>query len=72
MEPCPPKWPFLRQVATGDGAEPHSDIDLMFLYPLKAGGKAFEKFQELVAEEILYPLWDLGLKVGTPRAMPRR
>ena len=43
---------------------PHSDIDLMFLYPLKASGKAFEKFQEVVAEEILYPLWDLGLKVG--------
>ena len=43
---------------------PHSDIDLMFLYPIKAGGKAFEKFQEIVAEEILYPLWDLGLKVG--------
>lgn len=43
---------------------PHSDIDLMFLYPLKAGGKAFEKFQEVVTEEILYPLWDLGLKVG--------
>jgi [protein-PII] uridylyltransferase len=36
----------------------------MFLYPLKAGGKAFKKFQELVTEEILYPLWDLGLKVG--------
>ena len=43
---------------------PHSDIDLMFLYPLKSGGKAFKKFQELVTEEILYPLWDLGLKVG--------
>jgi [protein-PII] uridylyltransferase len=43
---------------------PHSDIDLMFLYPVKAGGKEFEKFQEIVTEEILYPLWDLGLKVG--------
>jgi [protein-PII] uridylyltransferase len=43
---------------------PHSDIDIMFLYPLKAGGKAFAKFQEVVAEEILYPLWDLGWKVG--------
>lgn len=43
---------------------PHSDVDLMFLYPLKAGGKAFKKFQEVVTEEILYPLWDLGLKVG--------
>ncbi|TVP79256.1 MAG: [protein-PII] uridylyltransferase [Puniceicoccaceae bacterium] len=43
---------------------PHSDIDIMFLYPQKAGGKEFLKFQELLAEEILYPLWDLGLKVG--------
>lgn len=43
---------------------PHSDVDIMFLYPEKAGGKAFQKFQEVVAEEILYPLWDLGWKVG--------
>jgi [protein-PII] uridylyltransferase len=43
---------------------PHSDVDIMFLYPEKAGGKAFKKFQEVVAEEILYPLWDLGWKVG--------
>ncbi|MBL6912387.1 MAG: [protein-PII] uridylyltransferase [Puniceicoccaceae bacterium] len=43
---------------------PHSDIDIMFLYPVKAEGKAFAKFQELVTEEILYPLWDLGWKVG--------
>lgn len=43
---------------------PHSDIDLMFLYPVKAAGKDFEKFQEIITEEILYPIWDLGLKVG--------
>ena len=43
---------------------PHSDIDIMFLYPVKAEGKAFAKFQEVVTEEILYPLWDLGWKVG--------
>ncbi|MGJ8652127.1 MAG: [protein-PII] uridylyltransferase [Opitutaceae bacterium] len=43
---------------------PHSDIDLMFLYPDKIPGKNFAKFQEVLAEEILYPLWDLGLKVG--------
>lgn len=43
---------------------PHSDIDIMFLYPQKAGGKDFATFQELLAQEILYPLWDLGLKVG--------
>ncbi|MEN8734516.1 MAG: [protein-PII] uridylyltransferase [Lentimonas sp.] len=43
---------------------PHSDIDIMFLYPDKITGKHFDTFQEILAEEILYPLWDLGLKVG--------
>lgn len=43
---------------------PHSDIDVMFLYPQRASGKAFKRFQEVIAEEVLYPLWDLGLKVG--------
>jgi [protein-PII] uridylyltransferase len=43
---------------------PHSDIDIMFLYPEKISGKHFAKFQEVLAEEILYPLWDLGWKVG--------
>jgi [protein-PII] uridylyltransferase len=43
---------------------PHSDVDIMFLYPQKIRGKGFAKFQEVLAEEILYPLWDLGWKVG--------
>lgn len=43
---------------------PHSDIDIMFLYPDNASGKKLEKFQAVLAEEILYPLWDLGLKLG--------
>ncbi|MGC6424409.1 MAG: [protein-PII] uridylyltransferase [Lentimonas sp.] len=43
---------------------PHSDIDVMFLYPEKITNKDFEKFQEILTEGILYPLWDLGLKVG--------
>jgi len=43
---------------------PHSDIDIMFLYPDKVSDKNFEKFQEVLTEEILYPLWDLGFKVG--------
>ena len=41
---------------------PHSDIDIMFLYPDDAESEALTQFQELMAEEILYPLWDLGLK----------
>lgn len=43
---------------------PHSDIDIMFLYPKRVKGSELEKFQGMLAEEILYPLWDLGLKVG--------
>ncbi len=43
---------------------PHSDIDIMFLYPDTEISDALKSFQELMAEEILYPLWDLGLKVG--------
>lgn len=43
---------------------PHSDIDIMFLYPESETTDALKRFQEFMAEEILYPLWDLGLKVG--------
>jgi len=38
---------------------PHSDIDLLFLFPYKQ-----TPWGEQVAEHILYLLWDLGLKVG--------
>ena len=43
---------------------PHSDIDILFLYPDSQMTDTLKNFQELMAEEILYPLWDLGLKVG--------
>ncbi|TVP83025.1 MAG: [protein-PII] uridylyltransferase, partial [Puniceicoccaceae bacterium] len=43
---------------------PHSDVDIMFLYPRSVKVASFKEYQALVAEEILYPLWDLGLKVG--------
>lgn len=43
---------------------PHSDIDIMFLYPERVPAASLHTFQTLIAEEILYPLWDLGLKVG--------
>ena len=43
---------------------PHSDLDLMFLYPRAAAGKPIETLKEVMIREILYPLWDLGLKVG--------
>ena len=44
---------------------PHSDIDIMFLYPERISNKErFAGFQEILTEEILYPLWDFGWKVG--------
>lgn len=38
---------------------PHSDVDLLFLYPWKITARA-----ESVIETLLYILWDLKLKVG--------
>ena len=38
---------------------PHSDIDLLFLYPYKRTAHC-----EQMIEFLLYKLWDLGLKVG--------
>jgi [protein-PII] uridylyltransferase len=43
---------------------PHSDIDLMFLYPRSAMGKSLDLLKETMTKEILYPLWDTGMKVG--------
>jgi [protein-PII] uridylyltransferase len=43
---------------------PWSDIDIMFLYPTKSKPAVVEAFQAHLTQEILYPLWDCGLKVG--------
>ena len=43
---------------------PQSDIDLMFLYSKSFAGKNQEILKETMTREILYPLWDSGLKVG--------
>lgn len=43
---------------------PLSDIDLMFLFPTNARGEEVKTFQRFLTDEILYPLWDLRLKVG--------
>ena len=44
---------------------PHSDIDFMFLHnrQVVASGKPLPHLSKVV-DGILYPLWDLGLKVG--------
>lgn len=43
---------------------PHSDIDIMFLYPRSSMGKPLDLLKETMTKEILYPLWDTGMKVG--------
>jgi [protein-PII] uridylyltransferase len=43
---------------------PFSDVDIMFLYPRKVRSDDFPKIQQLINDAVLYPLWDLGLKVG--------
>ncbi|WP_269523907.1 [protein-PII] uridylyltransferase [Coraliomargarita parva] len=63
--PLPCKMAILATGGYGRAElNPHSDIDIMFLYPERLSGAKYEKFQEVLAEEILYPLWDLGMKVG--------
>lgn len=43
---------------------PHSDIDVMFLFPAKTKPALVKALQEHLSNEILYPLWDCELKVG--------
>ncbi len=43
---------------------PLSDIDVMFLFPSKVKLAALKPLQEHLINEILYILWDTGLKVG--------
>ena len=40
---------------------PKSDIDIMFLY---SNSKVNDVFKTLAIDEIMYPLWDLGCKLG--------
>ena len=43
---------------------PLSDIDVMFLFPSKTKPAALKPLQEALTQDILYILWDCGLKVG--------
>jgi len=43
---------------------PLSDIDILFLYPSDTPAEAIKPLQEHLIAEVLYPLWDCGLKVG--------
>jgi [protein-PII] uridylyltransferase len=43
---------------------PLSGIDIMFLFPSKVRPTVVQPLQEHLTNEILYPLWDCGLKIG--------
>ncbi|PTX97704.1 [protein-PII] uridylyltransferase [Opitutus sp. ER46] len=43
---------------------PWSDVDVMFLFPTKTPVEEAKPLQEHLTNEILYVLWDCGLKVG--------
>ncbi len=43
---------------------PLSDIDIMFLFPSKVRLSAIQPLQQHLIDEVLYILWDCGLKVG--------
>src|SRR4051812_41427212 len=43
---------------------PWSDVDVMFLFPTKTKPAEAKPLQEHLSNEILYILWDCGLKVG--------
>ena len=55
-----PRCTLIAQGGYGRGElNPHSDIDLLFLYSWKV-----TSYVEAVAEKLLYTLWDAGLQVG--------
>ena len=43
---------------------PLSDIDIMFLFPAKVRLATIQPLQQHLIDEVLYVLWDCGLKVG--------
>src|SRR6266700_2132636 len=63
------EFPALALVAIGGYGRaelnPHSDIDFMFLHnrQVAAGSKPLPYLSKII-DGILYPLWDIGLKVG--------
>ena len=66
--PTPKEFPAIALVAIGGFGRaelnPHSDIDFMFLHDGQvANGKPLPQLAKLI-DGVLYPLWDIGLKVG--------
>src|SRR4051812_19165667 len=62
------EFPQLSLVAIGGygraGVNPFSDIDFMFLHNRQIAGLRPLPYLSRILDGILYPLWDLGLKIG--------
>ena len=62
------EFPAIALVAIGGFGRaelnPHSDIDFMFVHEGQvSGGKPLPYLAQLI-DSVLYPLWDIGLKIG--------
>ena len=63
--PLPAACALLALGGYGRGElSPLSDIDIMFLFPSKVKSPALAPLQQHLVDEVLYVLWDCGLKVG--------
>jgi [protein-PII] uridylyltransferase len=65
QRPAPVEVSLIALGGYGRGElSPWSDLDVMFLFPAKTKPAARKPLQEHLTQEILYILWDCGLKVG--------
>ena len=68
QNPEQPPLPAVSLIALGGYGRgelsPWSDVDVMFLYGAKTRPQAIAACQAHLTQEILYSLWDCGLKVG--------